>query len=86
MPTLATVICPSNKTTRPRFVSLERIPFQRNRNSLSLSLSGRIFCGEPVSTSPENALTGDPRDRHGFARGSQHSYVACVRPVSGGGK
>jgi hypothetical protein len=23
-----------------------------------LSLSGRIFCGEPVSTSPENALGG----------------------------
>ncbi|MFZ1885237.1 MAG: hypothetical protein WAU53_16940, partial [Rhodoplanes sp.] len=40
----------------PRPVTEERISFQWNRNSLSLSLSGRIFCGEPVSTSPENAL------------------------------
>ncbi len=35
----------------------ERIPFQWKRNSLWLSFSGRIFCGEPVPTSPENALT-----------------------------
>ena len=36
--------------------SLEQIPFQWNWNSLELSFSGRIFCGEPVSTSPENTL------------------------------
>jgi hypothetical protein len=35
---------------------LERIPFQWNRNSLQFFLSSRIFCGEPVPTSPENAL------------------------------
>jgi hypothetical protein len=46
--------------------ALERIPFHWNRNSLQLSFSGRIFCGEPVPTSPENALArtictaGDP--------------------------
>jgi hypothetical protein len=34
----------------------ERIPFRWNRNSLRFSFGGRIFCGEPVSTSPENAL------------------------------
>ncbi len=43
-------------TGRPRASLLERTPFQRNRSSLSLSFRGRIFCGEPVSTSPENAL------------------------------
>ena len=43
---------------------LERIPFQRNRNSLWLSFSDRICCGEPVPTSPENALVGlDPVSR-----------------------
>jgi len=26
-------------------------------------LSGRIFCGEPVPTSPENALTAGSRTR-----------------------
>ncbi len=35
---------------------LERIPFRWNRNLLSLSFGGRVFCGEPVPTSPENAL------------------------------
>jgi hypothetical protein len=35
---------------------LERIPFRWNRNLLYVSLSDRIFCREPVSTSPENAL------------------------------
>src|SRR5271157_1794995 len=28
----------------------------QNQNSLWLSFSGRIFCGEPVPTSPENTL------------------------------
>jgi hypothetical protein len=39
------------------FPRLERVPFKWNRNSLDFSLRDRIFCGEPVSTSPENALT-----------------------------
>ena len=40
---------------------LARIPFQSNRNSLWLSLSGRIFCGEPVPTpgsSPRACFAG----------------------------
>jgi hypothetical protein len=40
---------------------VERIPLRWNRNSLYFSLSDRIFCGEPVSTSPENALAEDQR-------------------------
>jgi hypothetical protein len=40
--------------------ALKRIPFRWNRNSLRFSFSGRIFCGEPVPTSPENALKLDP--------------------------
>jgi hypothetical protein len=55
----------------PRPVTEERISFQWNRNSLSLSFSGRIFCSEPVSTSPENALvvrkcapSADPQSPH----------------------
>jgi len=35
--------------------TLERIRFRWNEDSLGLLVSGRIFCGEPVSTSPENA-------------------------------
>jgi hypothetical protein len=35
---------------------LERDPIKLNRITLSFRRGGRIFYGEPVSTSPENAL------------------------------
>jgi hypothetical protein len=35
---------------------LERIPIRLNMECALESLSGRIFCGKPVSTFPENAL------------------------------
>jgi hypothetical protein len=34
----------------------EQAPFLRNRNLLSTLVFGRVFCGEPLRTSPENAL------------------------------
>src|SRR5712692_1510259 len=42
---------------RPRsFGALERVPMRLNRERALDSLFGRIFCGEPLHTSPENAL------------------------------
>jgi hypothetical protein len=40
----------------PRAVTLEHDPFKLNRIMLSFFFVGRIFYGEPVPTSPENAL------------------------------
>ena len=36
---------------------LERVPIRLNRKRALDSLVGRIFCGKPVPTFPENALT-----------------------------
>jgi hypothetical protein len=35
---------------------LERFPLQVNRKALQQLMLGRIFCGKPVPTFPENAL------------------------------
>jgi hypothetical protein len=37
-------------------MTLERFPLQVNRNALQQFMRGRIFCGKPVPTFPENAL------------------------------
>ena len=41
---------------RRRAIRLERFPFRLSRKALQLLRSGRIFCGKPASTFPENAL------------------------------
>src|SRR6266849_2383579 len=41
----------------PPHLALERVPISLNRERALDSLRGRIFCGKPVSTFPENALT-----------------------------
>jgi len=60
---------------------LERIPFRWNRNSLYVSLRHRIFCGEPVSTSPENALVEIGNVEEGgsrcFITTYQPDYIHC---------
>ena len=68
-------------------MGLERIPFQSNRNSLWLSLSGRIFCGEPVPTSPENALIlfGTRLEAEQFLKPATLRRVSTKRQVDPGG-
>src|SRR5713226_8854039 len=44
---------------RPKTSFLERIPNRLNRERALDSLFGRIFCGKPVPTFPENALPVD---------------------------
>ena len=50
--------------------ALERVPIRLNRKRALDSLVGRIFCGKPVTTFPENALGSPnnlvhPRDQDG---------------------
>jgi hypothetical protein len=51
--------------------ALDRDPFLQKRIAVSLLCIGRIFCGEPASTSPENALA---------ARGA--AYSPLISPAS----
>src|SRR2546428_11328897 len=44
---------------RPHTPPLERVPIRLKRKRALDSIRGRIFCGKPVSTFPENALMSD---------------------------
>jgi hypothetical protein len=52
---MSSVSCACSNACYQSDPALERFPFLWNRNSLYFSSIDRISCGEPVSTSPENA-------------------------------
>jgi len=48
---------------------------------LSIPLYGRVFCGEPASTSPENALAQQQKDkgRHHDGEGKRLLHISAHR-------
>jgi hypothetical protein len=58
---------------------LERFPLRLNRKALFFLRSGRIFCGKPASTFPENALSGcSPAEQR-----DELAAASCPEAVAG---
>jgi hypothetical protein len=59
-------------------VGIERIPFRWSRNPLFSFFTDRIFCGEPIPTSPENALGCRTMNERGERQSERAARLAAA--------